>query len=226
METGMERITVLGGPSLFRAGLVDLLVAFGFSPVDEARDLDQLRSRLGETSPRKRLIIALGREQEDAVSTLCEIKSLLWTAKIVYLTSEFDFDAMRGCLAAGAFGYVLTNISRDALKETLELVSAGEKVFPTDVDLPCPVRPVEPETVEPIAAEPALSGREIEILQRLASGQSNKAIARELHIAEATVRVHLARILRKANAMNRTQAALWALMAGVNAPRTEKTRLH
>jgi two-component system nitrate/nitrite response regulator NarL len=228
MEAGMERITVLGGPSIFRAGLVDLLLAFGFGSVDEARDLDHLRCRLAETPPRKSLIIALARDDQDAISTLCEIKSLLWTAKIVYLASEFDFDAMRGCLAAGACGYVLSNISRDALKETLQLVSAGEKVFPTDIELPAPVRAAEPETLEPVAAEPALSGREIDILQRLASGQSNRAIARELRLAEAELRVHLGRILRKANAMNRTQAALWALMAGFGAPpkRIEKARLH
>ena len=66
-----------------------------------------------------------------------------------------------------------------------------------------------------IPLESALSTREIEILRCLTSGQSNKAIAKRLDIAEATVKVHVMRILRKAHVTNRTQAALWGVASGV-----------
>jgi two-component system nitrate/nitrite response regulator NarL len=60
----------------------------------------------------------------------------------------------------------------------------------------------------------ALSNREIDILQELGSGQSNKMIAVKLGIAEATVKVYVKRILRKIGVRNRTQAALWAAARG------------
>ena len=58
--------------------------------------------------------------------------------------------------------------------------------------------------------------RETQILRFLLSGYSNKAIARQLNIAEATVKVHLKGVLRKVNAANRTQAAIWALSHGLS----------
>jgi two-component system, NarL family, nitrate/nitrite response regulator NarL len=62
-----------------------------------------------------------------------------------------------------------------------------------------------------MAAHAALSDRELEILSCLASGDSNKIIARTCQIAESTVKLHLKSILRKIHVQNRTQAAIWAL---------------
>jgi two-component system nitrate/nitrite response regulator NarL len=59
-----------------------------------------------------------------------------------------------------------------------------------------------------------VSGREGEILRSLLSGHSNKQIARQLGISEATVKVHLKAVMRKINAQNRTQAAVWGLANG------------
>jgi two-component system nitrate/nitrite response regulator NarL len=216
----MVSVTVLGARSLFRAGLVDLLSAIGFNPIEEADDISQLTGRLGEAPPPKDMLItALARGAGSAASTVREIKAWLPSAKVVCLVPEFDVDEMRGCFAAGASGYVLESISRDALRESLRLVDAGEKVFPSELALQFPVLAAKPQTGEAgsASAEAELSTREVEILQCLANGQSNKAIAKNLEIAEATVKVHVKRILRKAHASNRTQAALWAIATGVAA---------
>jgi two-component system nitrate/nitrite response regulator NarL len=216
----MDSVTVLGARCLFRAGLVDLLSAIGFSPIEEVDDVTQLRNLLGEAPPKNLLIIALPRGGDGAPWMVREIRSWLSSAKIVCLVPDFSLDAMRGCFAAGASGYVLESISRDALRESLRLVAAGEKVFPSELALQFPTLTAKGEGVEPAlaGAEAELSARELEILQCLANGQSNKVIAKNLDIAEATVKVHVKRILRKANAANRTQAALWAIAAGVAAP--------
>jgi two-component system nitrate/nitrite response regulator NarL len=214
----MDSVTVLGARSLFRAGLVDLLSSIGFSPIEEADDSSQLRARLGASPPDHMLIIALARGADAAAATVREIRSWLPIARIVCLVPEFDLDSMRGCFAAGASGYLLESISRDALRESLRLVGAGEKVFPSELAVQFPALAARPLHAEPASfapPEPGLSTREIEILQCLANGQSNKAIAKNLEIAEATVKVHVKRILRKANAMNRTQAALWGIARGV-----------
>jgi two-component system nitrate/nitrite response regulator NarL len=64
-------------------------------------------------------------------------------------------------------------------------------------------------------APSSLSGRELEILRHLASGQANKVIANDLHITEATVKVHVKGILGKICATNRTQVAIWAIHNGL-----------
>jgi two-component system nitrate/nitrite response regulator NarL len=61
---------------------------------------------------------------------------------------------------------------------------------------------------------PALSQREDQVLRALARGQSNKLIARECTVTEATVKVHVKSILRKIQVGNRTQAAIWAMQSG------------
>ena len=61
----------------------------------------------------------------------------------------------------------------------------------------------------------ALSQRELDIIRRLADGHSNKTIAKELSITEATVKVHLKTVLRKMGVANRTQVAIWAVQHGV-----------
>ena len=60
----------------------------------------------------------------------------------------------------------------------------------------------------------SLSARENDILRCLVGGNSNKAIARQLEITESTVKVHMKSLLRKINATNRTQAAIWGMEAG------------
>jgi two-component system, NarL family, nitrate/nitrite response regulator NarL len=140
------------------------------------------------------------------------------TAKIICLAPEFDFDVMSACFAAGASGYLLESISRDALRESLRLVDAGEKVFPSELAMQFPALTSRPDdSAAPNLSPPEsdLSCREVEVLQCLANGQSNKVIAKNLEIAEATVKVHVKRILRKAHAINRTQAALWGIAIGV-----------
>jgi two-component system nitrate/nitrite response regulator NarL len=216
----MVSVTVLGARALFRAGLVDLLSAIGFTPIEEADDAAELRRRLGDSSPKDMLITALARGGGAISDTVRDIRTWLGAAKVVCLVPEFDLDEMRACFAAGASGYVLESITREALRESLRLVDAGEKVFPSELALQFPMLTAKAGTSEgetPASPETVLSSREIEILQCLANGQSNKAIAKNLAIAEATVKVHVKRILRKANATNRTQAALWAIATGLAA---------
>lgn len=217
----MNSVTVIGAQSLFRAGLVDLLGAIGFAPIEEADEAADLLGPPDEApAPEDRLIIVLARAPGRATEAVREARARFASARLVCLVLEFDLDEMRGCFAAGACGYVLESISRAALRESLRLVAAGEKVFPSELavrmpaaDAPSPAG----DAAEDAPRQGDLSGRELEILQCLANGQSNKVIARTLDIAEATVKLHVKRILRKAHATNRTQAALWAIARGVAA---------
>jgi len=227
----MDGIMVIGPRSLLRAGLVSLLSTIGFEPIEEADDINHLRDRLVAKPSFDMLIVclALGPDVEDIISAVAEIRDLGPTARIVFVVPKLNLDIMRQCFQAGAYGYLLETISREALKESLKLVIAGEKVFPSELaSLFTMLTPtfgsLEPSNVVPPKSD--LSPREIEILQCLTNGQSNKVIAKTLEIAEATVKVHVKRILRKAHVSNRTQAALWGVATHIaSAPGRSKLRI-
>jgi two-component system nitrate/nitrite response regulator NarL len=138
-------------------------------------------------------------------------------ARIVMLASDFAVDALRDAMNAGADGYLMKDVSPEALIQSLELVMMGEKVFPTNLasmllsldSMPSPMNSIR-----------GMTPREHEILQALVTGASNKMIAIRLGITEATVKVHLKTLLRKIDVNNRTQAAIWAMNNGFTAEGT------
>ncbi|WP_349017871.1 response regulator transcription factor [Azospirillum brasilense] len=100
-------------------------------------------------------------------------------------------------------------MSSESLLRALQLVMLGEVVYPTHV-ASLLIANANSERPQPERAQPAnneLSKREVQILRCLLAGQSNKAIARNLHITESTVKMHFKNVMRKINAQNRTQAA-------------------
>ena len=115
-------------------------------------------------------------------------------------------------------GYLLEDLSAEALQKSLALVFAGEKVFPSAL-APLLANSAKRVIVDPLSEiqNCELSLRETEILRLLVDGRSNKAIAATLNIAEATAKLHLRNIMRKLSATNRTQAALWAVQRGIGA---------
>ena len=108
----------------------------------------------------------------------------------------------------------LSSISTDALSYSLQLVLLGEMVFPTQMASFWTQRSSRPNVAAARDIAQKLSTRESQILHCLVAGSSNKAIARQLEITESTVKVHMKSLLRKINAANRTQAAIWGMEAG------------
>ena len=143
-------------------------------------------------------------------------------ARVVVLAEHFEREAVLAQYAAGADGFCLASNSREVLVASLELVMLGQAVLPPEVILSLldevSQRPqgqalarAEMAVVETShAVARKLSSREAEILRCLMKGEPNKVIARNLDVAEATVKVHVKAILRKIGAGNRTQAAIWA----------------
>jgi len=222
----MGGVAVIGSRSLFRAGLVSLLNTMGFEPIEEVDDVKHLQRRIGTKPSAATLVVGLMRGADDAVGAASEIREAAPAAKMVFILPKLDLEIMSGCFAAGASGYLLESISRDALCESLKLVDSGEKVLPSDLASLFPMLTSNIANADAHHLAPSksnLSTREIEILRCLTNGQSNKAIARNLQIAEATVKVHVKRILRKAHVANRTQAALWGVATGVASTPASRT---
>jgi DNA-binding NarL/FixJ family response regulator len=122
---------------------------------------------------------------------------------IVLTTYQGDVQALRA-LKAGASGYLLKSMLRKELLETIRIVDSGKRRIP-------------PEVAAELAdhlADDALSEREMEILRQVASGNSNKLIASQLKISEATVKGHMKNILSKLGANDRTHAVTIAIKRG------------
>jgi two-component system, NarL family, nitrate/nitrite response regulator NarL len=127
---------------------------------------------------------------------------------IVALTSEADSREIGFDEIEPLSGILTYDLSADAFVRSLLLISSGERVFPHNL---ASGRKSAPPSFEDRSNGARLSRREKEILSHLVAGHSNKLIARELGIAEATVKVHLKSVQRKIRVENRTQAAIWAL---------------
>jgi two-component system nitrate/nitrite response regulator NarL len=131
--------------------------------------------------------------------------------KIVVLTADRSRDALMRAIDWSVDSYLLKDMSVEALVCSFQHVMLGQQIFPTRLMLSANFAAA---SAEPVRAQDGLSPRELQILRCLTTGMSNKAIARELNISEATVKVHLKALLRKVRVSNRTQAAVWALNHG------------
>ena len=149
------------------------------------------------------------------------------TIRLVALTDVTATGTIRKLATLDLDAVLSQDISGEILQRSLELVVLGERLFPRarPAQRPVPVAlpsagilsfpagavPAEPLPTPVNANDVVLSVRESQILEQLVDGATNKQIARELHITEATVKVHVKGLLRKIRVSNRTQAAIWAM---------------
>lgn len=215
----MENVStfLIDANKLFREGLKRLLEESPFQIAAEAGNMREGVVLVEQGAQPKLVLLDLASGAEDEADALRRLRQLLPEARIVVLTSDLCTRRLSSALEAGADGYLMKDLSSDALTQSLRLVMLGEKVFPTHLAaLLITGRVATAATTPEIpASRKGLSQREMQILRCLLSGDSNKMIANQLSITEATVKVHLKSLLRKINASNRTQAAIWALNNGV-----------
>lgn len=133
----------------------------------------------------------------------------------VLVLSSFDEDEdVFGALSAGASGYLLKDSRAERVVSATRAVAQGESVFDTSVANKIVAGRTRPRQALDADSEP-LSEREMEVLELMAQGHSNKEIGRALWIGETTVKTHVTHILRKLGVADRTQAVLVALKAGI-----------
>jgi two-component system nitrate/nitrite response regulator NarL len=198
---------------LLRSGLRSQLDGKGFEIAAEASTVEEI-TRNGASGRAPDLIILDFAQGADAVSTL---KAMQPQARMVVFAESAELAHLSDMFSAGADGYLLKSITPSALIESLRLVTLGEKVFPSMLtDFLGAMRANNTGSSERVrVGDVPLSQRELDIIRRLADGYSNKTIAKELAITEATVKVHLKTVLRKLGAANRTQVAIWAVQHGL-----------
>jgi DNA-binding NarL/FixJ family response regulator len=140
----------------------------------------------------------------NGIDAIMAIRKEFPKARIIVLTTAIgDVQAVRA-LKEGAVGYLLKNLVRKELTETIRAVHTGLKRIPSDI---------AHQLAEHVADE-ALTARELDVLRMVAQGKGNKIIASDLEIAEHTVKNHIKSILGKLGADDRTGAVVTAVRRG------------
>ncbi len=140
----------------------------------------------------------------NGIDAMLAIRGEFANARFIVLTTyQGDVQALRA-LKAGASGYLLKSMMRKELLETIRIVHAGRRRIPPEIAA---------ELADHVT-EDALSDREVDVLRRVATGNSNKIIASQLNVSEATVKGHMKSILSKLGANDRTHAVTIAMKRG------------
>ena len=210
-------VAVVHSNPLFRAGLISLLAEGGAYDVSGTDGTTSLKAMIGKDLHPDAVLIELQALNADTATFVAELRASVPSCRVVLLAISSDAAQFAALYSAGADGVILQSVGGETLRGSLKLILLGEKLFPSP--LPSAFSNGNHAQIRVGAVNgspmPDLSEREREILSYLVEGYSNKRIANQLSIAEATVKVHLKSILRKTRVVNRTQAAIWALQRGM-----------
>ena len=203
-EAPVIRVLTVDDHPLMMAGIAgEINVQPDMRVVAEATDGSEGIARFREHRPDVTLM-DIRMPNVDGLDAVSAIMREFPTARIVILTTVGgDVQALRA-FKAGAAGYLLKNMLRKDLIDTIRLVHAGKRRIP-------------PEIAKELAEhsmDDALTTREIDVLRGVARGNSNGGIASELSISEHTVKNHVKSILSKLRAADRTHAVMIALKRG------------
>lgn len=226
----LTRVLVVDDHTLFRRGLIALLSQDArFKVTGEASDMGEALRCVAASTPD---VILLDNHMPGVrgIDGIPSLREAAPAARVMMLTVSENEDDLIGALRAGADGYLLKTTDADQLTDFIVKVLAGESVVSPEMTskLVSALRQTRAEPTPSItgAAVPGaksdlaelaegLSSREMEILRLIARGDSNKLIARELDIAETTVKIHVQHILRKLSVTSRVQAAVYAVHHGI-----------
>jgi NarL family two-component system response regulator LiaR len=207
------RVLIADDHAIVRKGICALLATEpDIEVVGEAEEGREAISQAQRLSPDV-ILMDLVMPRVDGLEAIRHITACQPKARILVLTSFDGDDKVFPAIKAGALGYLLKDTGPDELIRAIQQVHRGESSLHPTV-----ARKLLREVSRPSnrATEPdPLTQRELEVLRLVASGWSNREVADQLHISEATVRTHVSNILSKLNLCSRTQAALYALREGL-----------
>jgi DNA-binding NarL/FixJ family response regulator len=209
------RVIVADDHSLFRDGVVSLLEAAGFDVVGQAGDGRQAVDLVLELKP-DLVLLDITMPHMGGLEALRRIRERAPDVHAVMLTVSDDdadlLEAMRG----GASGYLLKNLKSEEFLELLDGLGRGE----TALTRQAASRVIHglTQSGQIVGRGVLLTERELELLPLLVEGLANRAIAERLSVSENTVKYHVKAILQKLDAKNRTEAAMFAIRAGLVKP--------
>lgn len=203
--TDSIRILIVDDHHIVRQGLAALLKTVpGFAVAAEASDGEQAVELYRRHRPDVTLM-DLRLPRLNGVAAIERIRAEFPAARVIVLTTfDGDEDIYRA-MQAGAKGYLLKGMDLNELTEAIRTVHAGKSRIPSRVA----------EKLAERMGGSSLTARELEVLQLIVAGKSNRDIGTTLFISEATVKTHVNSLLSKLGVEDRTQAATTALQRGI-----------
>ena len=171
--------------------------------VTSAPDLDKALEEMSGVVAYDLLILDYNMPGMDGLDGLEKAKRAYPTVKVALMSGVANRDVANTAMARGADGFMPKSLSAASLVNAIKFILSGERYFPFDFGT------AQQDTARDSAFS-ELSEREMQTLEQLCIGLSNKEIARNLGIQEVTVKLHVKNVLAKLNVSNRTQAALFA----------------
>ena len=205
----MIRVLIADDHAVVRQGLRTFLdLQDDIEVVAEASDGAEALAAAEQHAPDV-VLIDLVMPNVDGIEAIRGLRERVPQARAVVLSSFIDDERLLPAVRAGAAGYLLKDVQPQELVAAIRTVHEGGALLHPKV---------ASRLLEEVATDP-LTPREREVLSLIGRGMANKAIALELSLSEKTVKAHVSSILAKLGVADRTQAALYAVRAGLVAPR-------
>ena len=209
----MIRVLIVAASPLARAGLENLLAARGAEVVGSATTIAAVGDLLTDTAPDVILVDATGEPFESTLDSIVS-SGLAADAALVLVSDGLSAVASADALRAGVRAALPADVSPDQLMAALAASANGLTVLhPSQVAAAVPAASAHSPALEELTE--SLTRREVEVLQMLAAGLSNKEIAARLSISDHTVKFHVASILGKLGAASRTEAVSVGIRRGL-----------
>jgi two-component system nitrate/nitrite response regulator NarL len=204
-----QSLLIVDDHPLFRKGVIQLIQAAPeFRFVGEAasgKEGIELARRLQPDM----ILLDLNMKDMNGVEVLKTLKDEGLESRIIMLTVSDQAEDLMAALQAGADGYLLKDMEPEDLMQQLAEAARG-KITISERLTQLLVTSLREKSRPASLAEAGLTEQESRILDHLIDGKSNKLIARDLGIAEGTVKVHVKHVLKKLNLRSRVEAAVWA----------------
>jgi len=206
----VRKVVIVDDHPLFRRGLAQLLaMEASLRVVAEAESGAGLARLCAEHEP-DLVLLDLNMRGVGGLEALSDLKDAGCEARVVILTVSDQAEDLVAAIRAGADGYLLKDMEPEDLLEEVREALAGKVTVAPELAGALALA-LRGEAVESARVNAALTEREQAILRCLAAGMSNKLIARDLGIAEGTVKVHVKNLLKKLGFRSRLEAAVWAV---------------
>lgn len=217
------RVLLIDDHALVRRGMEELLRSRGVEIVASAGSGEE-GIRLAQSMNPEIILLDIKMPGLSGIDTLNRLRELGLKMPVVMLTMSREDADLQGALRGGAQGYLLKDMDPEELLPALEATLRGDNVVAKEmVGTLARIVQGNGATTEHAAPSEApfaeLTPRELEILEYVASGLSNKMIARELSITDGTVKLHVKAILRKLGLHSRVEAAVLAVEHGLGRKR-------
>ena len=201
---------------LIREGIKSLLsLSSRVRVVGEAKDGSEVLDAISAYEPEV-ILLDLSMPVMDGIATIELLAKKSISIPIIILTTFDDHESILKGLNAGAFGYLLKDVSLETLIDGIEKVHGGERLLQPALTerLLKGLQGLKSDFESPETIE-ALSSKELEVLGLMASGCSNKEIAFALNKSEGTIKNHVSNLLAKLGVRDRTRAVLKAIEKGI-----------